>query len=96
MRRTWWCSAAAAISSEEAEISTTPRTVRIVLRILNSLNQARCCEAEAPRFMRLVLGDTLGDANHCPRSDHEAASGFADQTAVSTEKHRMATGTVVA
>jgi hypothetical protein len=46
--------------------------------------------------MRLVLGDTLGDADHYPRSDHEAASGFADQTAVSPEKHRMATATVVA
>jgi hypothetical protein len=94
VRRTWWCSAAAAISSEDAEISNTPRTVRIVLRIVNSLNQARRYEAEAPRFMRLMLGDTPGDADHYVPGNHEAEA-VADQT-VSVEKHRMATATVVA
>jgi hypothetical protein len=36
----------------------------MIFRIVFSLNQARCCEAEAPRFMRLVLGGTMGDADN--------------------------------
>jgi hypothetical protein len=40
--------------------------------------------------MRLVLGDTLGAADHYASGDHEAASGLADQTFFLAEKHRMA------
>jgi len=43
-----------------------------------------------------MLGDTLGDADHYAPSNHEAASGLADQTAAFAKKHRMATATVVA
>jgi hypothetical protein len=58
----------------------------MVLCIVISLNQARCCEAEALCFVRLMLGDTPGAADHYAPSNHEAASGFADQTAVSAKK----------
>jgi hypothetical protein len=34
------------------------------LRIVISLNQALCRGAEVPRFVRLVLGGTLGDGDH--------------------------------
>jgi thioredoxin len=46
--------------------------------------------------MRLVLGDTPGDADHYAAGDHEAASGLADQTSFLAENHRMAAATVVA
>jgi len=51
-----------------------------------SLNQAGCCEAEAPRFLRLMLGDTLGIADHYAPGDHEAATGLAGQTCFSLER----------